>query len=256
MNNLIVAYRDNDLFHEHIPAILELIPRETLVRRQFVYPAQTQEQDIYKELVPALIAEPAPFLYLSDWTCSIYNLQFSDSEKQLNTRIHKEEIKELIRLDSAFGAAISRIIGNDFAEALKKLAKLSLASPTAIFIVARRISDHVSLDGEMGEKYSLGNEKKYIALIQSVLKGAYPDIPIEVKATAEKAQDDSEKLGEVLVIVDRHDYKGTYGWQWSPQTTQLLLPLSSGTDHLVRSGKIKACLDPADVYREIFKEER
>lgn len=268
MKRLVVAYRDNDLFHKYVPEILELLPQQEVMIEKIVFSPQTDVKEIRSTLVKRLTIIKGPFSYLSDNTCTIRNLE---SEGLLN-RCYSDaspeiRIRRSLTLDDCFCLVADKMFSRqDFTSIFCRLAKSICENPSQIYVVERNITDHLwgmCRDGQHLVKTTFaGSRYKFAQHIKGILEKLYPHTKVYVKETLESAiRGAVQSCNEnTLLVADRHcgiydemkDARDITTWPYNFKL--FCLPFENAVFHLMTLGKIKQDFDVKALYKEIFAD--
>jgi hypothetical protein len=255
MSKLIVVYRDNDLFSSYVPQILGRVPKGVEVKT-YIYPVGTNPVAIANDMATKIATEQPPYLFLSDWTCSPYQLKGMPIADTLTN----PQVRKLERLDYHFQQATRRSFGEDYALALQKIAQAFVTELREICIVEQSICDHLEEYDDLYEQFGLGSgpdrQARFAAYIKSKLEEVFPQVPTNVAARFDQSIEElARKTNSVLLVADRHAsgyaVMSPDRWLWK-HLTLLRLPLSNAIGDLVMMGKIGAQFDTEQLYQQIF----
>ncbi len=256
MKKLFVAYRNNNLFQNYVPAILGHLPREVVIEK-VVYPAGTDRSEIIADL-PSRLPTNEKFLCLFDRTC-----------EHAAYKVERDYRAELVILhhsiDELFNNVAKKLFDTRTEEGIrlgivKLVGLLCDESPSAVEIISRSLTDHMY--HKSFEKYQAGgdgedargitaNERGMAEFLSNVFKEMFPSVSVDVQPYP------SSHYGEgTVVVADRHSLSSDICWDidgWSHGAKLLLLTFENAIAHLTTMGRLAEQFDTKSQCGELEK---
>ena len=221
MKQILLVYRNNDLFNTIISEIISHFPEGVRVDT-LVFPQGTPAEEIEKQREEKLSTIAHPTLFVSDNTCKI---------TKRSTAYDKATQNGLMRmtstLDKLFEQEIWKISNtNSYGDTFKKIAPIIASNPSKVIVVQDNLKDHIS-DEKVWESA--------IGTIESYLNELYPNAKTEKVQSAKEALLKSGDDEGALIIADRHTQILDECWtisEWPYKAKLYMLPFENAIRHL------------------------
>lgn len=241
MKQILIIYRNNDLFNTIIPEIISQFPEEIRVNT-LIFPQGTSAEEIEKQREEKLSSVTYPTLLVSDNTCKL---------TKKTTAYAKATENGLMRMGETLDVLLEKEIWkisntNSYGDTFKKIASIIISKPSNILMVQDNLKDHIS-DEKIWETAP--------ATIEGYLNELYPNAKIEKVQSAKEALSIGGDDGEALIIADRHTHILNECWtisEWPHKAKLFMLPFENAIRHLGTKSEFDECINVADIALEIL----
>ncbi len=242
MKELLVMYRNNNLFSKYVPQILALLPSDISIRKVILPQGTSREEIVQKQKEIASTVSNVTYC-LTDQPC-----EFKYNEKiRLYPMTHT--------FDSCMNKQVKMIYKENTFEAIfPKIAEELIPHPKEIIIVKEKICDHLwGFSNENDFRGGAKDPETFIKCITNLLSLKYLDIPIKIVDSPSEAMNCPETT---LVIADRHSLNmmGTDIDFWTARSKAklLMLPLEDSAALLHQIGSATHEFNVKEMFEKIF----